>query len=459
MDITFPLSSNPTEFAYAGNARLVNCYAEPLGDTAKSQWALSAISGLTLLTTLDTEGGFRALLTVDSNKAIAVIGRMVVSVDATGGMTIIGGMPSDGPVAMAANSDGEVAAVCDGLYFAYQSGSWGQIEDPELPPPVSVCSLGGYFFFQTADGRLFASELNDFDVIGLSYADTEQSPDKGVVCWTRGDDLLAGGTASIEVWAVTGDDPFPARKVGMILAPETQQTIGVLAADSAIDGFFVASDGTVRLLNGYSAVIISPPQLNRLIAADAHPTLISATRWSERGKTFYAWSGTNWTWVFDATTKKWHERESYGMGRWRVSKVCQIGRTLLAGNYASGALYSMSHDVSSEDGAAIIMSASSVPIADGGRRLRHNAVFLDIVPGTAPVGATDTSVMLDWSDNGQPWGTQLTRSLGAAAQVNKQVRFNNLGSSRNRTYRVSASAALRRMALGGRVDIETMGMV
>lgn len=459
IDVTFPLSSDPAEFAFAGQARVINCYAEMLGDRAASSWAMQAISGLTQLSELTGEGGFRAMVALSESEAIAVVGRQAVRIDTTGTMTVLGGMPSDGHVSIAVNSDGEVAAVCDGLVFGYTGGTWSQISDEHLPPPIAVTSIGGYFIFLLADGRMYASELNDYDVQGLSYVDTETSPDRGVVVWTRGDDLLAGGKASIEVWQITGAENFPGVKVSMVIAPDRQQTIGVLAPGSALDGFFIASDKTLRMLNGYSASIISPAGLNRAIAADPSPEAIEATTWSERGHTFYAWSGTDWTWVYDATTQKWHERESYGLDRWRVAKCATLGSVILAGNYDDGLLYSMSHDVATEAGAAIVMSLSSAPVLEPPYRLRHDALHVRMVPGTAATDATDHHVMLDWSDNGQPWGTQLTRSLGGAAQVNHQIRVNGLGSSFSRTYRVSASSALKRMILGAQVSATRMGAV
>jgi hypothetical protein len=456
-DLTLPLSSDPAELAWNGQARLINCFAEPLGQRAKAAFAHVATDGLAPLATITSAGGIRAMIAVTDAEGLAIAGRVAARFDPTGSYTVVGGIPSDGHVGIAQNVDGEVAIVCDGLYFSYASGVLTQLADPDLAPPVSVCSIGGYFVFMIADGRMFASELNDFAVDGLSYADNEQSPDGGVVCWARGNDLMAGGKASIEVWQVTGAEGFPFGKVTMVLDPATQQTIGVLSADSAIDGVFVASDYTVKMLEGYSAVTISPGALNRAIADDANPTAISVTRWTSRGFTHYAFSGSSWTWVYNATTKAWHELQSHNSSRWRVSKVMSFGGRLIAGHYATGKLFRLDHVTHTEDGEPHVMTVQSLPVAEFPHRLAHNSLNVDIVPGTAGLSDVDRHVMVSWSDNGAPFGTELVRSLGATAQVHGQIRINRLGSSFNRTYRLRMSAAIRRSQIGAKVDLVQMG--
>lgn len=459
VDLTLPIGSSPAEDVWAGQARLVNCFAAPI-ERAKSQYVIQATDGLSLLSTISGAGGIRAMAPVSESEGLVVAGRVAARVDTTGTATIVGGIPSDGHVGIAQNADSEVAIVCDGLYFSYVSGVLTQLADPDLPPPVSVCSADGFFVYMLADGRMFASDLNDFEVEGLSYAENEFLPDKGVVCWTRGNDLLGGGARSIQVWqrntsAEAGTFPFA--PVTMVLDPETQQTIGVLAPDSAIDGLFVASDRTVKALNGYSAVTISPPALNRAIADDDHPASITVTRWSSRGYTFYAFSGTSWTCVYNATTKAWHELDSYGIGRWRCSKVMDLGGTLIAGHYSTGKLYSLSHDVHREDSEPHVMDVYSIPIADVSQRVAHHDVRLDIAPGTIAASEADRHIELTWSDNGEPFGHAMMRSLGNYAQTRNQIRLNRLGSSFNRTYRLRMSAGGRRAVYGAKINVSQMG--
>lgn len=467
VDLTLPIGSSPAEDAWGGQARLVNCFAVPV-ERGKSAYVINATDGLAPLSTITGAGGIRAMAAVTEAEGLVIAGRVAARIDTAGSATSVGAIPSDGHVAIAQNSDGEVAIVCDGLYFSYVAGVLTQLADPHLFPPKSVCSFKGYFVFMLANGQMFASDLNDFDVQGLSYADNELLSDGGVVCWVRGNDLLAGGTTSIEVWQINPSaevGTFPFLPVTTVIEPATQQTIGVLAPDSAIDGLFVASDKTVKVLDGYSAITISPPALNRAIADDASAASITATRWSARGFTFYAFSGTDWTWVFNATTKQWHEAASYGASRWKVSKVMDLGGTLVAGDYATGSLYAVDHDTHTEarwtgsEWAAdrLVMDVISTPQADPSRRMRHAAVILDVAPGTVAQSEDDRHVELAWSDYGESFGHEMKKSLGNYGARRNEVTFPALGSSKNRSYRIRMSAGGRRAVYGAKLDMQPMG--
>lgn len=456
IDLTLPAGSAPAEDAWAGNARNVNCFAAPL-ERGKSEFVISATDGLAPLSTIEGGGGVRAMSPVTDSEGLVISGRLAHRTDTTGTTTLVGSVPSDGHCAIAQNTDGEVAVVSDGLVFGYTGGVFSQVSDADLPPPIDVCSIGGYFVFALADGRMYASDLNDYAVDGLSYAENEVVPDKGVSCWVRGNDLLAGGTRSIQAWQVTGAEGFPFSPVQTIVDPDTQQTIGVLSAGSCRDGLFCASDRTIKLISGYSCQTISPPALNRLIALDRSPSAITVTRWSSHGFTHYAFSGTAWTWVYNATTKQWHELESYGLARWRCSHVMELGGALIAGHYDTGKLFSLDHDTHTEDGDPHVMDTYSVSIGRFPKRLSHHTLDLDIAPGTVGLTETDRSVELAWSDNGEPFAHEMLRTLGGYAQTNNKIRFHQLGSSFNRTYRLRMSAGGRRAIYGGKLAVSGMG--
>jgi hypothetical protein len=68
--------------------------------------------------------------------------------------------------------------------------------------------------------------------------------------------------------------------------------------------------------------------------------------------------------------------------------------------------------------------------------------------------ALDPMLMMDYSDDGgRNFGVQRMRSIGRTGQRNKQVAFTGLGSSRNRTYRLSMSAAVQRSISAARLTV------
>src|SRR4051812_36164480 len=101
-DIPFPLSSAPGEYPGEGAGRLINCCAEPLGQTAPSQAAWKRVPGLTAFATA-AGVGCRGFLEVNG-VVFAVIGTQLVYVDSAGTATIVGNVVGTGKVFMARNN-------------------------------------------------------------------------------------------------------------------------------------------------------------------------------------------------------------------------------------------------------------------------------------------------------------------------------------------------------------------
>lgn len=451
--VAFPLSSNPQRFGHAGAARLVNVYPETAGQDAKAERVWWACDGLASFATLTDSGGVRAMLALSDSELYVVAGRVLWRVDSTGSASIMGGISSDGVVTMARNRVDQIAIVCDGAYYIQQAGALTQIADPDLPPPTSVTHLDGYFVFLLTDGRFFASEIDGENVDALDTATAEANPDGGVRAITRGRDLVLIGKSSTEFWANTGGE-FPFSRT-------TANDIGGLAAGSVVELeqtlFMVAHDGTVRVLDGYQWRKISSHSVERFIADEEHPENLSACAWQSRGHSFYCLSGENGSWCYDTATGQWHERVSYGLDRWRVSQTIKFGTRIVAGDYASGLLYTMSPDAYSEAGADMVCTIQPAPVYANGNRIRHHRIDVDVIPGTGLVSGTEylanPQVMIDYSDDGgENWSTQRLRSSGKAGQRLTRVFATRLGASRSRTYRISTSAAVARGFVGMTID-------
>ena len=403
--LSLNLRSNPARFGHAGAARLINCYAEETGNEAKNKYMIVGCDGLDDFVTLTDGGGIRAMLALTDADLYTVSGRLLFRADQSGGQSTLGGIPSDGLVTMARNRAGtpQIAVVCDGLYFKVAGGVLSQMADPDLPPPTSVAFSSGFFVFQLADGRMFASELDDTNVLPTDFATANSNPDGGMRVFTRGEDLISFGTRSVEFWRDEGGEAFPFGKT-------TSREVGLLAAGAVATVnetvAFVAHDGTVRMLQGYDAQRISHHAVERAIADDPSPSAITACSWQSRGHTFLSLSGTAWTWEYNATTGMWHERKSYASDRWRVSQAVQFGNRRVLGDYATGKLYTLNADA------------------------------------VASTALTEQQLMVDWSDDGGAnFSSQRMITIGAVGERQRRVRTNRLGVAMSRTYRLSLAVA------------------
>lgn len=399
--INLPQESDPTRFAHAGNGRLINGYWEPTPN-GKSGGVIVSCDGLDPFATLAGDGGVRAVFPFSDADLLVVAGRLLFRCDVAGSHTLIGGIPSDGLVTMGRNRVGQVGIVCDGLYFKYESGTLIQLEDPDLPPPTSIAAGNGYFIFQLADGRMFSSDLDSVDVVPVDFATADTNPDPGVRIINRSPDFISFGTRSYEVWRDAGNPEFPLDRV-------TSRNVGLLAAGAVCEVdqtvAFVAHDCSVRLLNGYDANVISTAPVVRTIEDEASKAGIVGYQYASRGHRFLSLSGTNWTWEYNLTTGKWHERESYGLGRFRGAQSGLFGNRWIIGDYADPKLYVCN------------------PLSVGATAM------------------TDQIAMVDYSDDGGlNFASETMHSVGAIGQRQKRVRRYRLGMTESRVYRLRIDA-------------------
>jgi hypothetical protein len=476
MPISLGGSSALARHGQEGLARLVNCYVEQVGELGKVPEVIYAIDGLTLFAdaSQSSNAGVRAMLVV-SQTLYAVIGRQVYAIDRSGTTTLLGSIGTDGLTTMAANRkapDPQIAIVCGGEYWLIEGGILSQINDPDLPAPVMVFEVDGYFIFIIADGRFFISGLNDGgSITPLDFATAAALSDGLVAGARRGRDVLLFGQRSTEAWQDTGNADFPFER-GQVMA------VGCYAAGSVAPLTAVVNDQTVdtvawaatdseggyigiMLLVGYSTLKISTYDIDRLVSRDPAPNDIRAFAWAEGGHVFYAITGTGYSKVYDTSNGRWHDRESYGLDRWRCSCHAQFGAMHIFGDYASPVLYRSSPAVYTENGQPIICDVYTPPVHAEPFALKYYALQVDAVMGVG-LNSTDTAVSdpeieISWSDDGgATYGPGRLERLGADGDRRRRIITRNLGTAVTRTFRLRVSAAVVRGLMAAKVKVRRM---
>ena len=451
VDVPFPTSNAPGLAAGEGMGRLINCYAYKEG-TGQRWRALPGLKALALTSALPA-GPLRGLLLVGS-LLYAVVGGQACIIGADLSVTVLGGTVSGtGPVTMARNNalvpDIVVVTNLGNLVIAKpgpnQQQTVQQYPDGTLPQCNSVDFLDGYFLFTTRDGFLWSSGLNT-TTIGqatdattgasisdpLAFAKAEARPDgllRGVVF---GPSYLAMGDDTIEVWQDAATDHYPLARVTVI-------PIG-LYGPWAVAGtqagwnealIFVASDRSVRRLDGYTPTRISPVELDRLIEGIADPTTLIASVYTFGSQAIWSLSCPDWTWEYNVATNAWHERQSKstGFARWRASLSVKTAWGWVFGDVSTADLVTLDEVGLQEVGDALTWGLDSAPVKQFPARLAVPDVFYDFVLGTAPQGV-DPQVLLSWSkDGGYTWGNPLSRSLGVQGAAVGPIRLRRLGLS------------------------------
>lgn len=459
--------SNQSRYKQGGNARLLNCYVEQIGDEGKVPWAIYSSDGLRSWSSLElADGGIRAALFAEGTLYV-VAGTRFFSINPSSQIaTYIGpltGIEGTKPVYIERNraSSLELMIVCGGFGFYYRNNVLGKITDvdADLFSPQSLTFNNGYFVIGTSDNRYQAGTIdNVLSWDPLSFGRADANPDPIVRVDQYQGDIVIFGELTTQFARDVGTTPFPYQTVQSI-------DIGCFAANSVATVeqslAFIASDRSVRILNGYDAQKISTHAVDRDIQNITNGNDITATSWVASGHTFYCISSSRWTWVYDTVTNTWHERKSYGSDCWDISTVIRVNDKLIAGSRTTGMLYEMSPNYKDENGTSLISQIILPPVHAFPNPLTFNAVYIDVQTGVG-TGQGETqninpNIMLEWSaDGGDIYKGSRLLSLGQQGKNLTRVRAFRLGQSKEDgyTFRLTWSANVARALYGMSADVE-----
>lgn len=467
--IALGVRSNPArQGKHGGNARLVNCFAEEVGEEGKSPWLITACAGLATFGAAIGDDGIRDMLEA-SGTLYVVAGRQIYAVNASGTATLIGGLPTDGPVYMRRNRrvPVQIGIVSDGLFYVITNNTATQVSDADLPPPSSLAYLDGYGILPVSRGRYMLTGVDDFTTIdALDEGTAESNPDEIVRAHELEREAFFFGTQSTEAHQNTGNADFP-------LERSQTMEVGCAAADSvaAVDTprgktlMFVAHDHTVRLLRGYSPDVVSTGEIEdklRLLAEAGTIGGLTATSWSWGGRFFYALSCASWSRCYDAKTGLWHDRASYLTDRWKIGKVVPFNGKLIAGDATTGQLYQMNDDTFTEGSDPLVMEVITPPVHAFPHGGIANALHIDAYSGvglnTTTAHNLDPVMLVDWSkDGGETFSAPREVPLFRQGQTGRRILpIRRLGSfgQKGIVFRFRISAAVKKVMLSVALDFD-----
>jgi hypothetical protein len=436
--IPFPLSSSPGASGQESAGRLINAYAEPLGKDISGQKGFQPpqvvwrkCPGLTQFCT-STQSGFRGGLLVNSTLYTAWSGKAATYTSAGAETVLTGTLNGTEKVFWARNNKSptpDVVCVAPGTgAFSVSSTAVIPFADTDVGTPNSVGFMDGYFIFTYGDGTIQASGLNDV-TIATTDKTKEQAKTGGL---TRG--LPFNG--QYYVWgpnfgAVYSDTAQP---TGFPFTRSYVIQRGLLSPYAVAgheDGFgsalmWVADDNSVVQHNGTpNPLKISPPDLDRLIAAVTDKTTLEASVYIAQGHPKWVLSCPAFTWEFDLGSQKWNEKASYLQTRWRaVSGISAFGKWITGDTQGNRLLY-INEQSWDENGNPLAFQIESGPVLNFPNRTKVARADFNFVVGVGqatgadPI-ATDPSVGISWSDDGGiTWSQEFIRKLGRQATVQR----------------------------------------
>lgn len=464
--------------------RCVNMFPMQVGPDGRGKITLVPTAGLSLLVDLGPDP-IRCLGTV-GDFVYAVSGDSVYKVDINidtneAVPTLIGTLGTEeGTVNMAANPtqimwvDGSTK----GYIYTPGTGVFQEITatDSDFTGGGDVVFIDSYFIVNDpGTGKFYNSAGNN----GLSWnpldvATAETSTDNIVGLGVVKGELWVIGSLSTEIWfdnANSPGSPFSLR-TGL------QIQIGCGAKDSIVSvndlliwldnrGFIVQSAVSpfIRSNNsGYDLTIISTEALTTEILSYAVRDDAIAMSYNDRGHIMYqiTFPTEKKTWVYDYTTKVWHERNYFDtynneLQHHLAQFYTQFASLQIMGGIRNGKLYLSSNQMYTDEGIQI-RRVRTTSVQYDPEQFRMGAVDrLEIRVGIKEHHVLNPKIALRYShDGGHTWSNEMIRDLGTTGEYAKSIIWNRLGYGREWVFEFSITENMEFSLIDGMVQVSEL---
>lgn len=468
VDIPFPATTAPGIRPGEGAGRLINAYAEALQGGARGALVRRRVPGLDAIA-VSTHVGMRGMH-YDGNGTLYIaqadrLSKITMTLGAYA-LADLGELPGLGRVTFARNNKAPVPDILcvteNDVYEVNNAAPPSALGEGNLPQPLTVCFIAGYFVFAIRDGRVFFSAINDTTVSALDFGKAENRPGGILGAYPYGEMLMLAGPSSIEFWQNAGNATGSPFSRAAVIPRGIASTFAIAGFENGFSSIvFVGDDNGVYILDGgYSPRKISSPDLDTLIERVGDKSLLDVTVSVTSGHNWAAVTGPGFTWEYEVATGLWHERKSYERDNWRgISSAMAFGGWIV-GDRETGQVWKMNAEARKEGAEPLVMTIVSQPASGFPNRVAIPRADFDfivgqgLVTGDEPVD-TDPVVLISWSDDGgQTFGTPVERKLGPIGRFGNRVSINRCGvaGSYGRVWRLDVSDPVCASLIGGAMD-------
>lgn len=430
--------------------RLLNAYLE-IAPEGKEPTPIYGTPGLTLWAS-GLPGAIRGAIKLQGVPYV-VAGTKLCSLDSLGNPTLRGDIPGSDLVSMA--SDGtNVVIVAGGEIYVWNGSALNAVTDPDAPSASSVDYLDGFFAFSETDtDQWFISALNDpTNYDALDFATAEWKPDRlrAVIVVRR--TLFLAGEESIEAQQNVGATDFPFQRVEDVFID-----VGLAGRDAWAQSndtlYWLASDNTVRRLDGVTATVISTGRITRLVKGWSDKTATVGSAHVIDNHLFVVFRNPDGCIVYDQATERWHERASYDSDTWRVRHYVEAYDKQLFCSASEGKIYELDTDAYEEDGEPLEFEIVT-PFAFLQNR-RFSVTELDVVCQTGVGTHVLNPIMTcERTTDGRTWSTRKERRMGRLGVTDTLVRFGLQGQARAMAFRFRITDTVQRAVLGCYAEVD-----
>ncbi len=457
--VPFAINSYRHESLPLSAQRVVNWYPETQPVDAKTRVPLLPWPGLKAFTTAGS-GPIRNQ-TVMNGVLYAVSGNRLYSVDASGVASDKGsvGINATGLVSAAHNGT-QLVIVNDNKGWIYNRNTdlLTQITDPDFRSATAVIFLDGYhIFIELNSDTFFISALDDPTAYAaLDFAVAEGDPDNLINLTVNARQLLLFGRQSVEPWYNSGDTfPFD-RLSGAYVEKGIAAKYSLVNMDNSV--FWLGSDKKVYRLDGFTPTRVSTHAIEQAIEKFSDVGDAEGNRVSWKGHDFYVLTFPGQaSFVYDAATRLWHERQSYGDKDFRGCCITEAYNRTVIGDRTGNALYTLDGDTFTDAGEPLVCSATGAPYYAAGEEAtmgEFEAIFEMGLGATTGQGENPQAMLRYSNDGGKTWSPEQWRSIGKRGEYDRVAVWNRLGGFMQRVVEVTVSDPIGPRLLGANADIE-----
>lgn len=360
---------------------------------------------------------------------------------------------STGHCSIVFDDNGDVG-ISDGRRLYHFAG--GSLTKPTTQSEVGPLTfLGGFAVYgEPGTGRFWWSGVNNMQSWGgLNFATAEGKPDTLLRVFESYKQLWLFGEETTEIWSLSGgqDSPF---------SPYTVMERGCGAAYSVVNEdnslFFLGNDWIFYRADGYRPVMVSNPAIQARI--DEVPEAERSNCWG-----FSYTDGFNKfvTWVFpgrltlqlNLSTNFWNIARTFGRDDWDIR-----GSQYTRADYAlSGeGISQLRRGINKDNGVVVYRGGVSAPVADGLSRIVITSFVLDVMVGRVTDPNLDPQMMCRVARNGETFGNERWRSIGAQGEYGRRVVWRNLGIGRRQSIEVGMTDDAELVIMGAEIEAEVL---
>lgn len=340
-----------------------------------------------------------------------------------------------------------------------------------VPTADDIVWSDGYFILnESGTNKFWVSDLQAFNVDALSFASSEGSPDILLAMAISNRTLYLFNEQTTEVFANTGNADFPFERVqGGFIEIGCRAKSSVVKLNNSIIWLGRSADGQgiVYMMQGFQSQRISTHAIEYAISNYADPSSARAFGYQQNGHHFYVLNFAEATWAYDLGTGMWHQRAFTNSGTLErhlaVDADFDAGHNYtIVGGYDNAYVYRFNTEYYSDDGSAITRLRTSPHLSADLKRLFCHSFQLDMEVGIGLDGGVQGSspvVSLDFSDDGghtwsnESW-TLADNSAGAIGNYKTRVKWNRLGSFRDRIFRVQMTDPVKTIWIDAQIEVE-----